>query len=426
MPRRWAARLAFGAVDWAARATGRRWPGDAAGLIAAATGGEGLSSSDDALVRAPLERLLHACAEEADLSAFGRISLHWDVLRLLRNLHRFAVEEGRDPAILRQPIRAPLIITGLPRSGTSFFHRLLVADPAARAPQCWQTIYPYPEPGARHDRRARRVDRQLRQFANFAPGLSSVHPIDSLAPQECTEITAHALQSLRFETMFDIPGYTAWLEGHGHAEAYRLHRRFLQHLQHQDAARGRWVLKCPDHVFALPALLAAYPDARVVFLHRDPLRVLPSVAQLTEVLRAPFARRLDRRRIGRKVTEDWVRGAALMVQEARRPRLQSGQVLHLRYRDVVGRPIDTVRRLYDHFGLELTDRARALMTRITARPRGGYGDNRYSFATHGIDPAELRQRFADYIQLFGVPSETASEDRSGRDSAAAAALHAGD
>ena len=232
-----------------------------------------------------------------------------------------------------------------------------------------------------------------------------MHPLDSRTPQECTEITAQVLQSLRFETIYNVPTYKAWLRARGHLAAYRFHKRFLQHLQHQ-GQRGRWVLKCPDHVFALDALRAVYPDARVVFLHRDPLKVLPSVAQLTEILRAPFTRRLDRRAIGRMVVEDWVRGAGLMLREARTPAFPPGQVLHLRYRDVVQRPIEAAERLHAHFGLDLPAPARAAMQRlVAAQPRGGYGENHYSFAAHSIDPDELRARFADYVGLFGVPPE---------------------
>ncbi len=390
------------AAELAACLSGRNWPGDAADVIAAATGGAGLPGE---AIEAPLDALLRAAAGEADLSAIGRLGLRWDLQRLLRNLGRLRAEEARDPAILDETLDAPIIITGLPRSGSSFFHRLLLSDPAAVAPRVWQTIHPYPDPHARHDRRLVRVERQLRHFARFAPALRNVHPLTANSPQECTEITAQVFQSLRFETIYDVPSYKAWLAEHGHLAAYRFHRRFLQHLQHQ-GQRGRWVLKCPDHVFALPALRAAYPDARLVFLHRDPLHVLPSVAQLTEILRGPFTRRLDRRSIGRMVVEDWVRGAALMVAEARAPTFPAAQVLHLRYRDVVQRPIETAERLYRHFGLRLTEAARTAMQQmIAAAPRGGYAENHYSFAAHGIDPEELRERFADYVHLFGVPAE---------------------
>jgi hypothetical protein len=92
------------------------------------------------------------------------------------------------------------------------------------------------------------------------------------------------MRSLRFDTTHYVPSHAAWLKGAGHLEAYRFHKRFLQHLQHQ-AGAGNWILKTPDHIFALDALREVYPDARFIFVHRDPMKALPSVARLTEILR---------------------------------------------------------------------------------------------------------------------------------------------
>src|SRR5208282_5355731 len=103
--------------------------------------------------------------------------------------------------------------------------------------------------------------------------------IDANSPQECSEITAHLFSSLRFDTNYFVPSYRHWMDSTGHLAAYQFHRRFLQHLQHQAGGGGRWVLKCPDHVFALTAIRAVYPDARMVFVHRDPVRVLLSVTR---------------------------------------------------------------------------------------------------------------------------------------------------
>src|SRR5208337_341980 len=145
----------------------------------------------------------------------------------------------------------------------------------------------------------------------LAPAFQALHPLEAISPQECSEITAHVFRSLRFDTNYHIPSYRAWLDADpvGHLPAYQFHRRFLQHLQHQAGPRAsppRWVLKCPDHLFALEAIRAVYPDARLVFVHRDPVKVLLSVARLTEVLRRPFTRDLDPRTIGRDESARWL------------------------------------------------------------------------------------------------------------------------
>ncbi len=383
---------------------------DAEALMTAAERAAG-HPLDRAAVAEPLSVLLQALDETAALSPLGRAGMRWDLIRLLSNRLRLAQAETADPSVLAEPVTAPIIITGLPRSGTTTLYALLAEDPQTLAPRCWQTMAPYPDPGARRDSRPEQASHQLRRFAALVPEFRRVHPFDGWSPQECTEITAHDLRSLRFDTTHAVPGYRRWLDAHGHDSAYRFHKRFLQHLQHQDrraGAPGRWVLKSPDHLFALDALRAVYPDARLLFVHRDPMKVLPSVARLTEILRAPFARHVDRLAIGRQVTGDWALAADTMIAVDRDQALPAAQVAHVHYAEIVRQPLETVERLYQRFGLTLTPAARARMAaRVAAQPDGGYGRNRYSPAAYGIEAEAVHARFAAYLEHFGIRSETA-------------------
>jgi len=358
-----------------------------------------------------LTHFMRALEEEADLSALGRYATRWDVHRFLSNLARLRAEERRNPGILSEPIEAPIFITGLPRSGTTFLHRLLIADPTTQAPLCWQTIYPYPDtrwrPGEA-DNRARRVEAQLRFFSLLAPDIRDIHPLSSHSPQECTEITAHVFHSMRFDTTYNIPSYRRWLDDVGHAQAFGFHKTFLQHLQSQNGRR-RWILKCPEHVFSVEALRQVYPDARFIFLHRDPLKVIQSVARLTEVLRQPFAVQVDCLGIGRQVLEDWVRGGAAMVTMDRNGLLPSNRVIHVPYADFVAHPLATVGRIYDRFGICLSTEAAEQMARLVARKaRGGYGNNRYRLEPYGLIAEEVRDRFSQYAGHFDIRPETAT------------------
>jgi len=350
----------------------------------------------------PLQILLKSYNEESDLSLFGSLAVKWDVSRFLANLLKLEEEEEGSPEILREEIRQPIFITGLPRSGTTFLHSLLAQDPANRVPLSWQTIYPYPLPqDLRRDRRAARVDSQFRMFERLSPGVGSLHPLAATTPQECTEITAHVFQSLRFDTTHYVPSYQNWLIGEGHLKAFRFHKRFLQHLQHQ-LGKGQWVLKCPDHVFTLEAIKQVYPDARFVFVHRDPLSVLPSVAKLTELLRAPFTRKLDRFQIGQQVSERWVEGAGLIASDVE----AKEQIFHVHYRSLIADPLATVAGLYAHFGLPFTAAASASIEEfIRNTPRGGYGVNRYEFEEAGLDAVRLQEQFRPYMTAFGIESE---------------------
>lgn len=357
-------------------------------------------------VAAPLARLLDACAREAALSLLGRGALRWDVVRYASNLLRLRAEERACPNITAEPIASPIFITGLPRSGTTFLHRLMMEDPENRAPRVFQTIHPYPDSSGGRDRREQRVNRQLYAFAQVAPEFRSLHPLEAASPQECCEITAHVFRSLRFDTTFHIPSYRGWLDEEGHLPAYRFHRRFLQHLQHQQGG-GRFVLKCPDHLFALRELRAVYPDARVVFVHRDPVKVLLSVSHLTEVLRRPFTRRVDRRRIGREESARWYDGTLRMIQaDAESPFAEP--ICHVHYLDLISDPVSTVEGVYAHFGLTLAPEAASRMARlVAARPNGGYGQHSYRFEDHGLDAQAERDRFRGYMIHFGIEPEEA-------------------
>ena len=297
----------------------------------------------------PLQNFLDACFEEANLSLVGRLATRWDIVRFLSNLLRLHDEELRAPEILDQPVTNPIFISGLPRSGTTFLHSLLAEDPTNLVPRVWQTIHPYPLKRDTHrDLRAKRVARQLRLFGLLAPNFRRMHPIDAASPQECSEITAHVFASLRFDTTYRVPSYRRWLDETGHVEAYRFHRRFLQHLQHQAAGGGRWVLKCPDHVFALAAIRTVYPDARLVFVHRDPLAVLLSVARLTETLRRPFTRGIDKVEIGRQDSDRWLTATELMIAASQQQHFAE-PIFHVHYLDLIQDPVRTVAALYRHF-----------------------------------------------------------------------------
>lgn len=347
---------------------------------------------------APLNRLLLSYKAEANLSAVGRYAARFDIMRCLANLLRLDAAEERDPGIRSRPITQPIFITGLPRSATTFLHTLLSLDPQNAVPRCWNLIYPYP-PGRflpvllckMH------VEMQLGLFRCLAPGLSALHPLAADTPQECTDITAHVFQSLRFETTHHIPSYQSWLVSHGHHDAFRFHRRFLQHL---DAGSRQWILKSPDHVFTLDDIRAAYPDARIVLLHRDPLRVVASCSKLTELLRRPFSRQVDLAEVGRQVSARLVESTARMVEAA------SGtqSILHLNYRDVVSAPIEAVRMVYRHCGRALDGNTEQDMRKWLARQRHPR-PRQYSMAEFGLDASVLSERFAPYIKTFAIEME---------------------
>ncbi|MDE2447345.1 MAG: sulfotransferase [Gammaproteobacteria bacterium] len=376
---------------------------DAEEMLAAALKRAGRSGFDDRSFFQPLQRLIASCNTESDLNALGRSAVKFEIRRSLRNLLEFERRERENPALLGRPIGRPIFITGMPRSGSTFLHRLLVRDPAVAAPLSWRLVHPHPSGAGRagESLNRARVQAQFYLMRLLAPELNSLHEVAAGEPEECTDITAQVFQSLRYDSVYRVPSYQSWLQRHGHVEAYRFHKRFLQHLDAQAPGR-RWVLKSPDHVFALDDIRAIYPDACWVFIHRDPVAVLASVARLTEVLRRPFAHGVDLAEIGQQVCASWLDGAQRMMRMA----AASDSILHLHYREVISDPQKAAARLFSHGGHASSgDAARRMRKWLGNRSNRSHRQRRYDLTRFGLDPEVLRAQFKPYTDTFAIELE---------------------
>src|SRR5215469_3914217 len=232
--------------------------------------------------------ILHETYEtEARLNRLGRIFTRYQTLRLLANRRRIEEALRRSPDITAVPVARPIVITGLPRTGTTLLHRLLAQDPAHRAPVSWELYHPARTPArGRRPRDARILGLAIAMlgFDLMTPGLRGIHELGAHLPEECIIAHAHSFLSFSFTFSHFVPSYRAWLEQQHLGPAYSFHKRFLQYLQ-SGWAPERWVLKAPSHLFGLDALLATYPDACIVQAHRDPLAVLGSVTSFVVALR---------------------------------------------------------------------------------------------------------------------------------------------
>ena len=385
----------------AGRGGGR--PLDAEEMLAAALKRVGRRGFDDRSFLQPLQRLIASCNAESDLNTLGRNAVRFEIRRSLHNLLEFERRERENPAVLTRRIERPIFITGMPRSGSTFLHRLLVRDPAVAAPLSWRLVHPHPSRGGRwgESLNRARVQAQFYLMRLLAPELNSLHEVAAGEPEECTDITAQVFLSLRYDSVYRVPSYQSWLQRHGHAEAYRFHKRFLQHLDAQAPGR-RWILKSPDHVFALDDIRTVYPDAVWVFIHRDPVAVLASVARLTEVLRRPFARSVDLAEIGQQVCASWLEGAERMMREA----AASTAILHLHYREVISDPEHTADRLFRHGSHAASGAAAQRMRKwLGSRVNRKHRHRRYDLQSFGLDPEDLRARFKPYTDTFGIELE---------------------
>ncbi len=383
---------------------------DADELLTEAQQRTGLSDFGGDDFQEPYRVFVTALVEEAQLHTLGRLIVRDDLLNWLGNRLELTEWRKRHPEIGAQPVTAPLFITGLPRTGTSILHELLARDPAHRAPLHWEVRHPCPPPETASyasDPRIARADRQIRLWNRIVPEYDTMHELGGDIPVECIQLMAHAFRSDELMGRHLVPSYGAWFAQCDLVPAYAFHRLMLQHLQWRCPGE-RWVLKAPSHLGQLEALLAVYPDARIVFTHRDPLRVLPSVAS---ILYSTAWVRSDA--VDPETVLGWFTGetcAALldgMTALRDRGALRPEQCIDVRYADLMASPTDTLASIYDHFAIpypaEAEQRMRAY---LEAKPKGRHGEHRYSFADTGLDLAAERERVRGYYERYGVSTET--------------------
>ena len=314
------------------------------------------------------------------------------------------------PAVAEQEIRQPVIIVGQPRTGTTILLDLMAQDPANRAPLTWEVERPVPAPQTATYKTDARIEEAQAQFDlvnSFIPGFSAFHELGAELAQECVRIFTGDFKSMQHPLQFEVPAYNRWLLHEARmADAYRYHRRFLQHLQSEHHAE-RWLLKSPQHLWALPELMAEYPDAIVIQNHRDPLKVIASISALGASLREMTTEHFEVTRLAKQYGEDIILGLDRALEAREKGVFDSGRVLDVRYQDIRHDLVGAIGGIYDQLGWDLSAEAESRMRAFLAAHPGDQGGSlkRYTFAETGLNQGELRERAKAYQDYFDVESE---------------------
>jgi hypothetical protein len=376
-------------------------------LMAAATQTTGLNDFGDDWFREPLQRLCAALDDEAELHLAGRIRARAELQVILQNRLRLVELWGQQPQIADEAVRGPIIVTGLGRSGTTLLHELLACDPDNRPALLWELVHTVPGAvgGAGSAEWIATTDSEIKLMDEMVPAFTAMHENGGDLPTECIFAFAHQFSSDLFTGLYNVPSYTIWKSGRDQAPIYRWHRRMLQTLQWAEPT-VRWVVKAPSHLSALPLVFAEYPDARVVMTHRDPLRVVGSLADLMATLHWMHSDRVAYDGL----VEFMCMGVEIQMNGVTAER-QSGalaeeQISDVRYTELTADPVGTIARLYDGWGLALSAAAESSIGRyVDARHHGRSGGHDYRFEDTGLDLAEHRALVSEYQERFGVISE---------------------
>jgi hypothetical protein len=379
---------------------------DAAAILAEAAVKTGVADSDPA-VAGNLARLIESLRRTGKLSTEGAAQTQrqfvTDQVNRLEGLKWIA----QYPTIAAQPVTAPVFLMGLPRSGTTYFQYLFDRDPRFQLIRTWQSTMPSPPPRLFPEtvapRRAAWVEAR-RSHPSFA-GFEALHLYDQDGSDECHAFLQQSYGAAGLNNLYRVPDYFDYLLDEADLVAtYRIHKRQLQLLQHGLEAKP-WALKYPNHVLAMEAILAVYPDARFVMTHRDPVQTLASIAKMTFNLRGirasgpidPFQvgqdmRHFIQRHVDRIMAFD--RGA------------DGGRVVHVDYYALVRDPVAQMRRIHKGLGIDTPDDvAQAVGAWHAGNPKNARGANAYTLEQWGLADGEIADQFSTYMHRFAIPRE---------------------
>jgi hypothetical protein len=380
------------------------WPPIADQLIEKARRETGLERFDSESFREGLA-VLAADVGRLDLAEPLRADFEADAVRALAaRLKVNAYLEAR-PDLLTRPIERPVFVFGMPRTGTTLLSNLLAADPARRSPLTWEIDDPVPPATGetlRTDPRALARLEQERALLAAHPEAGKYYRNSAVYPNECIFFMLHDFKALVWEARGRLPAYREWLFQADMASTYAYHRRFLQLLQAD--APGAWNLKMPSHGLWIETLLAAYPDARLVWTHRDPLAATGSFCSIIAAGHRRFVGQVDTAWIGENMS--WQAAQHLNRIMDSRERLGEARIVDVHYADLIRRPVETMRRLYAALGDPFTPQAEAAMQAwLDDNPQGKFGKHEYRLAEYGLSPEGLAPSFERYLARYEVEPE---------------------
>ena len=349
-----------------------------------------------------LEVLVESINDEAALTEAGAMAQRQRTLGLLANRLRIQQALVEHPDIRLERIDAPIVIVGLPRTGSTLIHRLLASDSAHTAMLWWEGRHPAMLP---HERRGEPTERRQLGKAEVAavvaasPEAMNIHPWDFEGADEEVLLIEHSFHSTVPEAHMHLPSYSRWVEAQDHRPVYLDLRAMLQYLQWQTPGRTgkRWVLKSPHHLRYLEALLAVFPDAKIIQTHRHPMQTVPSFCSMCAHLAEPLTLAPDGRAIGAHWAGKLSRNLnAAMKVVAQRP----DSFLDLYYRDLVQDPIAQMARIYGFVGEPFTEQTQAAMRAHRQDDSHQVGTHAYCLADYGLSEARINALFGAYAERY--------------------------
>jgi hypothetical protein len=385
---------------------------DKATLMERAREHAGLDDFGDRWFEGPLDVLLDALRGEARLNFAGEWSARAQIEKMLIDRLRAEQWFANHPEILARPLPHPVIVVGPMRSGTTRMHRLLASDHRFSHLRSFETISPVPrpdfEPGG-PDFRVTLAARIMRVARLANPRTLTIHPTGPMEPEEELGLLVHSFWSTKHDAQWWVPGYARWCEAQDPTPAYRQMARLLKLVgwSQQVSSLRPWVLKTPQHMLDLPVLMELFPDARLIFTHRDPLAVVGSAASLAWNQTIIYSDHAKPAAIG----EEWLRKVRLQIERMRRARddIPRHRFIDVHYDEMESDWRAAMRRVYAFLGFDIEPVLPAMEAYQRRTRRLKRRPHRYSLAEFGLTPGRVLEELGDYIRTYGIVSDAKRE-----------------
>lgn len=373
-------------------------------LVEQAMTATGLDRFDSDSWREGLDVLL-GDVNKTGLSDSGHARMQTSLVDLLSNRLKTTAYLDQRPELLDRAIERPVFVFGIPRTGTTLLSNLLACDPARRSPLTWEIDDPVPPATSatlKSDPRAIARLEQEKAMLAARPEMGKYYRNSAVYPNECIFFMAHDFKALALESRGKLPNYRDWLFSTDMTSAYSYHKRFLQLLQAD--APGTWNLKMPSHSLWLDIIKAVYPDARLVWTHRDPFTAMGSFCSIISLAHMGFMGRVDTDWLKENCTYQAVLHAERMLDF--REKHGQDSMIDVHYADLMADPMAAMRRLYVSLGDVLTPEAEAAMQAwLDANPQGKFGKHDYKLAQYGLSVEELAPKFERYLSNYAIARE---------------------
>ncbi len=388
-------------------------------LIASARKQTGLHAFGDDRFLQPLRVLLNAYQTEANLNPLGRLLARQSLVRILKHRLYAADLLDRHPEILEREIPAPVVVVGLARSGTTRLHRLLACDRRFLHLKAWESVnpVPYPESIAIKEGRAQGIDPRITAIEQglkavlwMSPQIATVHPLGAHEIEEEVGLIQHGIASQLFEIQAHMPSFAEWLMTHDQDDAYEYMVTLMKIISwfRDDPHDKPWVLKSPQHMQDLDALMRVFPGARIICSHRDPIKVVGSSCSMAFTSMTRDTDTVDPHYIG----NEWLNKIDRMMQKTlaiRDQQIAASQQHDILYADIHRDWQAAIGGIYALMDMEFDDTAKqAMQAWLDSNAQHKHGAHKYDLASFGLDKDRIDQQLAYYRERFDIPYETKS------------------